>query len=152
MPTVSLNLKLGARVTLQGQVVDQQGNPVEARVVASANTGSFSTEADSTGKFSLYLNNKATYSLLIRSTQRSVSTYIDPKLTVDGSGQLAPIKLPPAVLLSGKITTSSNLGISGSLVRIWCSGADCPSHEIVDETTVLKDGQFELRVPPTEVK
>jgi len=151
-PAVSLNLKLGARVTLKGQVVDQQGKPVAARVVASADTGSFSTEADSSGKFSMYLNNKATYSLMIRSTQRSVSTYIDPKLTVEGSTQLAPIKLPPAVLLSGKITTSSNLGISGSLVRIWCTGADCPSHEIVDETTVLKDGQFELRVPPTEEK
>lgn len=151
-PSVSLNLKLGARVTLKGQVVDQQGNPVEARVVASAETGSFSTEADNMGNFSMYLNNKATYSLTIRSTQRSVSTYIDPSLTVDGSTQLAPIKLPPAVLLSGKITTSSNLGISGSLVRIWCSGADCPSHAIVDETTVLKDGRFELRVPPTEDK
>jgi hypothetical protein len=148
--SASLSLALAARVTLSGSVVDQSDNPVQARVVASAQTGSFSTTSDAEqGKFSLALNNKASYSLVVRSTNRQVSTYIEPKLEIDGSKSLAVIKLPPAVVISGKVTTSGNFAVAGSLIRIWCSGADCPSHEIVDETTVLADGFYELRVPPT---
>jgi hypothetical protein len=148
--SASLSLALAARVTLSGTVVDQSDNPVEARVVAAAQTGSFSTRSDAEqGKFSLALNNKASYSLVVRSTNRKVSTFIEPKLEINGSKNLATIKLPPAVVISGKVTTSGNLAVEGSLIRIWCSGADCTSHEIVDETTVLKDGFYELRVPPT---
>ena len=149
-PSASLSLALAARVTLSGSVVDQSDDPVQARVVVSAQTGSFSTTSDAEqGKFSLALNNKASYSLVVRSTNKKVSTYIEPKLEIDGSKTLATIKLPPALVISGKVTTSGNLAVAGSLIRIWCSGADCPSHEIVDETTALADGFYELRVPPT---
>jgi len=148
----ALSLRLGARVTLKGTVVDQDDNPVQARVVASAPMGSFSTSSDGKGAFDLILDDKSSYSLVIRSTSKLVSTYIDPALKVDGSHSLPTIKLPRAVRLAGKVTTTGNLAISGSLIRIWCSGADCHSHAIVDETTVAKDGLFELRVPPAEQK
>ena len=148
----ALDLRLGSRVTLKGMVVDQDDNPVQARVVASAPMGSFSTSSDDNGAFNLSLDDKSSYSLVIRSTSKLVSTYVDPELKVDGSHSLPTIKLPRAVRLAGKVTTTGDLAISGSLIRIWCSGADCRSHEIVDETTVLKDGLFELRVPPTELK
>jgi len=148
----ALSLRLGSRVTLKGTVVDQDGAPVQARVVASASMGSFSTTSDDKGEFDLSLNDKSSYSLVIRSTSKLVSTYIDPELKIDGSHSLPTIKLPRAVLLAGKVTTAGNLAISGSLIRIWCSGADCRSHAIADETTVAKNGLFELRVPPTEQK
>jgi len=148
-----LSLKLGARVTLTGHVKDQQGAPVKAQVVASANMGSFSTtSSDTTGEFNLYLNNQASYSLVVRSTSKAVATFIEPELKVQGSVGDLQIVLPPAVQLSGKITTTGGFAISGSLIRIWCSGGDCRSHEIVDETSVNASGLFELRVPATEAK
>lgn len=148
--SAQLALKLASRVVLTGTVVDPDDQPLTAQVVASADTGSFSTVADDSGQFSLYLNDQTSYSLVIRSTSKKVGTYIEPQLKMNGSKDLPAIKLPKAVILAGTVTTEGNLSISGALVRIWCSGADCPSHEIVDQTTVLPDGFFELRVPLME--
>lgn len=144
-----LNLRLGARAQLSGKVVDPNGNSVKARITATSETGSFIKNTADDGTFQLYLNDKTIYRLIIRSTYQHVSTWIKPDFTISGDKIMDIIYLPKALEISGKVTTSGGMGISGALVRLWCSGADCLTHDIVDEARVLTDGTFRLRVRPT---
>jgi hypothetical protein len=147
-----LALMLSPRVKLSGHVVSPDNEPVRARVSATSSSGQFETTTDpSTGSFALSLDDETTYSVVVRSLSSSLplSTYIDPKVVVAGDIELHTIALPEAILVAGSVT-SGGAGIPGALIRIWCSGPDCTSDEVVDEVHTRADGTFELRVPPSE--
>jgi hypothetical protein len=147
--TAQLKLTLASRVLLQGKVEDDAGGPVAARVMASAEMGSFSADSDAGGIFTLHLNKDTPYSLVIRSTNKNVTTYVNPAFQIGGQASMT-FKLPPALRIAGQLTLPTNATISqGIRVRIWCSGSDCPSNEIVDEAEVPANGYFLLRVPKT---
>jgi hypothetical protein len=99
------------------------------------------------------VDNGANYNVIIRAlpgAAKNLGRYIIPQLSVSGDRDLKQIVLPPAVNLRGYIKTAGNLAIPNAVIRIWCSGQGCPSHELVDETQSYNDGSFELRIPKLE--
>ena len=149
----SLDVKLTPRAKVSGKVLDQQGLAVAAAsITARGSTGSFNATADSGGAFSLVLDDKNTYNLVIRSIGGSkVGSLINPAFKVSG-GASHSFTLPPAVLLSGRVTTTGNLALASALIRVWCSGSNCSTAEVADETHTGVDGSFEVRVPASDGK
>jgi len=150
-----LDLRLASRAKVTGKVLDQASKPVKARITATGHTGStasFSALTDKQGSFALALDNWTTYTLVVRALGNTskISSYIDPQFSIPKSGTVPAVQLPLAVTLSGTVKTSGNLGLKGALIRIWCSGGGCASKTVVDVTSTLADGTFELRVPRSE--
>lgn len=152
--SAAMALQLTPRAIVSGKVQDQQGNPVQARLTASGPTGVFTATSTGAGAFSLALDDKATYSLVVRAMATSTSklgSLVQPTFKVSGASAPRSFVLPPAVTLAGQITTTTNLAVPGCKVRVQCSSG-CAYTGVVDETTAGADGSFELRVPASVSK
>ncbi|MCC6748744.1 MAG: hypothetical protein IT371_13875 [Deltaproteobacteria bacterium] len=145
----ALTLRLAERVLVTGVVRKSHGEPVVAHVRASSAGGQFSTLTDEAGRFSLRVDAGESYDLLVRPLEQisGVGPLLLPAVKVSGATDLQTVALPAAMRLAGKVRTSGNLALPGALLRIWCSGQECPSRAVLDETHTGPDGSFELRVP-----
>jgi hypothetical protein len=146
----SLSLSLSKRVSLSGTVKDPAGKSVQARIVATAASGQFSTTSDASGAFKVDLDDKTTYSLLVRplGTDQHLNRHVEANLSIAGPKSMSAITLTRAISLTGRVV-SANAGIPGATVRIWCSSASCSSKAVADEVQTAADGSFELLVPPS---
>ena len=147
--TRQLSLKLGRRAQVTGIVTDAEGKVLQAEVTASASGGSFQAVSGTDGKFSLDLDDGLDYRFVARALGSGVhaGSLVKAVIKIAGNRNLGTLTLPRAVVISGHIKTSGQAGLAGSRLRIWCSDSACPSKAILDETTTLSDGAFELRLP-----
>lgn len=145
-----LTLALTPRVKVTGNVVDAAGKPVPARVQAVGPSGAFADSTDTQGRFALLLDDKLTYrlSVLPESYVEDAASYVNPAQPISGGGTVLTVTLPRAVVLSGRVVSSTGGAIAGALVRVWCSGSGCPGDEVVDQVRTSASGAFHLRVPP----
>jgi hypothetical protein len=144
-----LALSLSERVTISGAVKGPEGESVLARVVATSTSGQFTTTSDTSGAFSMNVDDKTTYNLMVRplGTEQRLSRH-DEAMSVAGPKSMPAITLTRAIAVTGRVL-SANTGIPGATVRIWCSAGGCPSNAVVDEVQTAANGGFELLVPPS---
>jgi hypothetical protein len=145
-----LSLSLSKRVSLSGVVKAPDGSTVQARIMATSASGQFSTTSDTSGAFSVDLDDKTTYSLLVRplGSDQRLNRHVETNLSIAGPKSMPAITLTRAISVTGRVV-SANAGIPGATVRIWCSSGGCPSKAVTDEVQTAADGSFELLVPPS---
>ncbi len=150
--TKQLTLKLARRATVSGVIASDKGKALQARITARGSGGSFQAVSGVDGKFSLQLDDGLDYRLVARALGRGVHAgpLVKASVKISGDHNLGTLTLPKAVVISGQVKTSGQAGLGGARVRVWCSDTACASKDVVDETTTLSDGSFELRLPVTK--